>query len=88
MEQVLAKIPRNKCVVYLDNLLVHAANFLGSLVNLCMVLLAILQADFNLHPKNCHLPQRKVKFLGHLVRGRSSQGGGDSALADPQRPLS
>lgn len=74
MEQLLATIPRNKCVVYLDNLLVHAVDFHGSLVK---VLLAIWQVGLKLHLKKCHLLQWAVKFQDYVVGG----------LANPQGPL-
>lgn len=67
MEQVLATIPCNKCVVYLDDIFVHAADFHGFLANL-----------LKLHPKNCDLLQREVKFLGHVV-------GGGEVAADPAK---
>lgn len=38
MERILADIPRSRCVVYLDDLLAHAADFHGALQNLHDVL--------------------------------------------------
>lgn len=67
MEHVLAGIPRNCCVVYLDDLLVHAADFEAALRNLRQVLEAIRQASLRLNPKKCSLLRREVKFLGHVV---------------------
>ena len=67
MERVLAHIPRNQCVVYLDDLLVHATDFERALVNLRQVFSAIRGAGLRLHPKKCNLLQRETKFLGHVV---------------------
>lgn len=69
MERVLAGLPRNCCVVYLDDLLAHAADFQGALQNLHDVLQAIRRARLRLNPKKCHLFRRKVSFLGHVISG-------------------
>jgi len=34
MERVLAAVPCDQCVVYMDNLLVHAISFEGAMANL------------------------------------------------------
>lgn len=69
MERVLDDIPRSCCVVYLDDLLAHAADFPGALQNLRDILQVIRQAGLRLNPKKCHLFQRKVSFLGNVVSG-------------------
>ena len=51
MERVLADIPHNRCVVYLDNLLAHATGFQGVLQNLHDVLQAIRRARLHLNPQ-------------------------------------
>lgn len=67
MERVLAAIPRSRCVVYLDDLLVHAATFSNELDHLREVFSAIRQAGLRLHPKKCHLFRRETAFLGHVI---------------------
>ena len=67
MERVLAGVPRSHCIVYLDSLLVHAADFESALANLCEVFQAICRAGLHLHPKKCHLLQQKTAFLGYVV---------------------
>uniref|UniRef100_A0A669C557 Gypsy retrotransposon integrase-like protein 1 n=1 Tax=Oreochromis niloticus TaxID=8128 RepID=A0A669C557_ORENI len=69
MERVLADIPRDRCVVYLDDLLVHATDFEKALANLTAVFHAIRQAGLRLHPKKCHLFRKETTFLGHVVSG-------------------
>ncbi|XP_039453944.1 LOW QUALITY PROTEIN: uncharacterized protein LOC120432803 [Oreochromis aureus] len=69
MERVLADIPRDCCVVYLDDLLVHATDFEKALANLTAVFHAIRQAGLRLHPKKCHLFRKETTFLGHVVSG-------------------
>ena len=65
MERVLAHIHRKQCVVYLDDLLVHARDFELDLQNLRQVFQAIRAAGLRLHPKKCNLLQRETRFLGH-----------------------
>ncbi|KAJ8389520.1 hypothetical protein AAFF_G00119100 [Aldrovandia affinis] len=71
MERVLAHIPRQHCIVYLDDLLVHASNFEGALCNLREVFAAIRQAGLRLNPKY----QRTVggKKEGNRVPGTRSE---------------
>ncbi|KAL7824866.1 hypothetical protein SRHO_G00343640, partial [Serrasalmus rhombeus] len=69
MERVLAGVAREKCVVYLDNVLVHAARFEAALANLELVLGLIKEASLSLNPAKCNLLQRRVSFLGHVVSG-------------------
>ncbi|KAI4905005.1 hypothetical protein NFI96_003630 [Prochilodus magdalenae] len=67
MERVLAAVPKERCVVYLDDVLVHAPEFDEALECLEEVFKAIRAAKLKLHPKKCSLLQRKVAFLGHIV---------------------
>lgn len=67
MERVLADIPRSRCVVNLDDLGTHAADFKGSLANLRDVFHAICRAGLLLHPKKCHLFWHETSFLGHVL---------------------
>uniref|UniRef100_A0A8C9VS90 Gypsy retrotransposon integrase-like protein 1 n=1 Tax=Scleropages formosus TaxID=113540 RepID=A0A8C9VS90_SCLFO len=67
MERVLSDVPRSRCIVYLDDLLVHASSFESALANLKEVFAAIRAAGLKLHPAKCNLLQRQVKFLGHVV---------------------
>ncbi|XP_053351273.1 uncharacterized protein LOC128520866 [Clarias gariepinus] len=71
MEKVLADIPRNRCVVYLDDLLVHGKEFEVALANLREVFLAIRRANLRLNPKKCQLLRQETVFLGHVI---SAQG--------------
>ncbi|KAG1946509.1 thy-1 membrane glycoprotein [Pimephales promelas] len=67
MEQVLKDIPRTRCVVYLDDLLVHARDFDQAVHNLREVLTAIRSAGLRLNPAECNLLTRQTQFLGHVV---------------------
>ncbi|KAK2895639.1 hypothetical protein Q8A73_015127 [Channa argus] len=67
MERVLKDIPRSRCVVYMDDLLVHAKGFEDAINNLAGVFMAIRQAGLRLNPAKCHLLARETQFLGHVV---------------------
>ncbi|KAK2899431.1 hypothetical protein Q8A73_012560 [Channa argus] len=67
MERVLKDIPRSRCVVYLDDLLVHAKGFEDAINNLAGVFMAIRQAGLRLNPAKCHWLARETQFLGHVV---------------------
>lgn len=67
MERVLGQIPRNRCVVCLDDLLAHAADFQGALQNLQDVFETFGHAGLPLNPKKCQLLRKEVSFLGHIV---------------------
>ncbi|KAL7841339.1 hypothetical protein SRHO_G00250300 [Serrasalmus rhombeus] len=76
MERVLAGIPKERCILYLDDLLAHAPTFDEALACLEQVIGAIKAANLRLHPKKCLLLQRKVQFLDHVVSG-------DGVATDP-----
>ncbi|KAI2646047.1 Retrovirus-related Pol polyprotein [Labeo rohita] len=67
MEQVLQGIPRESCLVYLDDILVHGKDFESALSALDLVITRIAQAGLKLHPDKCQLMQKAVTFLGHYV---------------------
>lgn len=60
MERVLADVPRSRCVVYLDDLLVHANDFDRALSNLREVFTAIRQAGLWLNPAKSSLATSSV----------------------------
>lgn len=78
MERVLAGIPKERCVVYLDDVLAHAPTFDDALTCLEQVMGAVKAANLRLHPKKCRLLQRKVQFLGHVISG-------DGVATDPDK---
>ncbi|KAL1270911.1 hypothetical protein QQF64_029927 [Cirrhinus molitorella] len=67
MEQVLQGIPRESCLVYLDDTLVHGKDFDSVLSALNLVMTRIAQAGLKLHPEKCQLIQKAITFLGHYV---------------------
>ncbi|CAI5660323.1 unnamed protein product [Oreochromis niloticus] len=60
MERVLVNIPRSRCVVYLDDLLVHGGDFDSALSHLSEVFSAIRRAGLRLNPAKCQLLARET----------------------------
>ncbi|KAJ8358025.1 hypothetical protein AAFF_G00042750 [Aldrovandia affinis] len=69
MDRVLAGVPREQCLVYLDDILAHGSSFEAALGALRQVLERIRAAGLKLHPEKCRFMQREVTFLGHRVGG-------------------
>ncbi|KAI4885571.1 hypothetical protein NFI96_007362, partial [Prochilodus magdalenae] len=69
MEKVLADIPRQECLVYLDDLLVHGSSFEAALMSLQRVLQKISEAGLKLHPDKCCFMRNELEFLGHKIGG-------------------
>lgn len=67
MDKVLAGIPRQECVVYLDDILVHGETFQAALESLKRVLERVRAAGLKLHPEKCCLLRQEVTFLGHKL---------------------
>ena len=64
MDNVLEDL---RCVIYLDDVLVHASTFERELRHLRLVFSRLRVANLKLNPKKCEVSRRKVKFLGHVV---------------------
>lgn len=67
METVLAGLPWETCLIYLDDVIVHAADFDSHLRNLAAVLEKFRQGNLKLNPKKCCLFKSRVTFLGYVV---------------------
>src|SRR6218665_2774057 len=57
------------CLIYLDDIIVFAADMDTLLERLTQVLARLSAANLKLKPSKCHLLQRRVLFLGHIVSG-------------------
>ena len=71
METVLAGLARERCIVYLDDILVIGTTFEEHLRNLSEVFERLRQFGLRLKPSKCHLAKRQVTYLGYNV----SEGG-------------
>lgn len=67
MEQVLRGLQWEKCLVYIDDIIIFGADFASALANLRSVFERIQGANLRLKPKKCNLFKREVAFLGHVV---------------------
>ena len=67
MEQVLVGLPWTLCLVYLDDVIVHASSFQDEIDRLREVLGRLRKANLKLNPINCHLFLHKVSYLGHII---------------------
>ena len=78
IELVLVGLPWSVCLVYLDDIIVHAKTFDASVQNLQEVFRRLRSASLKLNPDKCELFQQQVSYLGHLI---SAQG----VSADPSK---
>ena len=53
----------------IDDILVHGKGFDNHLIQLEQVFQRLRDAKLKLNPRKCHLFQRKVKFLRHVLTG-------------------
>ena len=67
MERVLSGLPWEVCLLYLDDIIVHAATFEVELERLHSVFTRLGEAGLKLSPKKCHLFKKRVVYLGHVV---------------------
>ena len=71
METMLSGLARDKCVVYLDDILVVRKSFEEHLWNLREALGWLRKAGLQLKPGKCHQAKREAVYLGYKV---SNQG--------------
>ena len=67
MEGVLAGLARDKCLIYLDDVLVLGRTFAEHLNNLREVFSRLSAPGLRLKPTKCHLVWGEVLFLGYMV---------------------
>ena len=67
MENVLAGLACDKCLVYLDDILVIGQSLDEHLSNLREVFSRLQRAGLRLKPTKCKLLGKEVEFLGHVV---------------------
>lgn len=72
MEEVLAGIPYTTCLVYLDDIIVHAATFEELIERLQLIFDRLRDAGLKLSPTKCELCQESVQYLGHIVSAEGS----------------
>ena len=68
MEMVLKGLNFERCLCYLDDVIIFGKTFESALENLKMVLDRFRTANLKLKPSKCALFQTKCSFLGHVVQ--------------------
>ena len=67
MDRVLAGIPRQRCLVYLDDILAHGSSLQTALESLRLVLQRVAAAGLKLHQNKCRFMRKVVEFLNHRL---------------------
>ena len=67
MDMVPNGLSWSVCLVYLDDIIVHAREFQDELHRLREVFLRLRAANLKLNPKKCQLCRREVSYLGHVI---------------------
>jgi len=67
MNLVMSGLNFSICLIYLDDIIVFASDLETHLERLVQVLQRLRAENLKLKPSKCHLLQRKVLFLGHVV---------------------
>ncbi|XP_078733268.1 uncharacterized protein LOC144947785 [Lampetra fluviatilis] len=67
MELVLTGLQWETCLIYLDDIIVFSRTFDEHLTRLETVFTRMRSAKLKFKPKKCHLLQRSVRYLGHIV---------------------
>ncbi|CAC5371137.1 Retrovirus-related Pol polyprotein from transposon 17.6 [Mytilus coruscus] len=70
MEIVLSGLQWERCLVYLDDIIVFGKTFSETLNNLSAVFERFRKANLKLKAKNCFFFQDEIKYLGHVVSER------------------
>ena len=73
MELVLRGLRWEKCLCYLDDIIVFGSSFDKALENLKLVFDRLRSANLTLTPSKCVLFQKSVSFLGHVVSDEGIQ---------------
>ena len=67
MELVLAGLQWSICLVYLDDIIIHSKTVKEHLARLREVFTRLRQAGLKIKPAKCHLMQKSVTYLGHII---------------------
>ncbi|XP_076247766.1 uncharacterized protein LOC143187432 [Calliopsis andreniformis] len=70
METVLQGLNWRICLVYLDDIIIHARTFDEEVEHLRQVFQRLRNAKLLMNPKKCDFLKRETKYLGHIVTGK------------------
>ena len=71
MERVLKGHIGNRCLVYLDDIVIYGRTFQETLDNLDEVLTRLQSAGLQCKPAKCSLFRRELMYLGFIISGKS-----------------
>ncbi|XP_064639557.1 uncharacterized protein LOC135495071 [Lineus longissimus] len=81
MENVLRGLQWERCLLYLDDVLIFGETFEETLHNLQKVLERLEHANLKIKPSKCILFQSSVEYLGHRISEKGLQPLGDKIAA-------
>ncbi|MCG8432109.1 MAG: reverse transcriptase family protein, partial [Candidatus Omnitrophica bacterium] len=67
MESVLRHLQWERCLLYLDDILIYGKTFDEALDNLELVLERLREANLKIKPSKCILMQESLEYLGHII---------------------
>ena len=67
MDQVLKDLVGKHCLVYLDDIICFGKDFSETMDSLRLVFERLSKANLKMKPKKCHVFQKEVAYLGHIV---------------------
>ena len=67
IELVMSGLQGEKCLVYLDDVIIYGKTFSDTLENLISVFERFRKANLKLKPKKCAFFRDEIKYLGHIV---------------------
>jgi hypothetical protein len=86
MERILEGLHWKTALVYLDDVIVYGSSFQQELQRLSEVFSRFRAANLRLNPKKCHLFQKEVSYLGHIVSEKGVRTDPDKVSAVKQWP--
>ena len=87
MDTVLKGLQWQRCLVYLDDIIVFGKDFGETLANLRMVMERLKAAGLKLKASKCQWFKRSVKYLGHVVSARGIECDPDKIQAVKDWPV-
>lgn len=78
MTMAMAGLSYEKCLVYLDDLIIMGRNLIDHNKNLLLVFERLRNANLKLNPIKCNFLRKEILYLGHVVSK-------DGVLPDPEK---
>lgn len=86
MEAVLRPFLTDFCMVYLDDIIVYSRTEEEHVKHILLILEALHKHGLKIKPKKCEFFKKRIKFLGHIVHVKITNGKGDLQIGkDPEK---